>query len=655
MKKILSIFFCIVFVFSAFAVSVSALSTNTSTAYDETSVEDDLNTIFHNVEQIFSLDASLDELSLVNITEYGYDELKGIGRDYALYLYLYNPSGKDVTDGLNKVQFATSWKIDARGNLVGANYEKFDLIVLDSNETNTLIKCRVSGANEKIMFLTQDDKRRYDISGIELARTPYDYEEYSVGYSYIFSGYMKGFSKESSEKSTLHCQRDSFLTLDLDVHQVSYLTGDSAKGAGYSNQINSVYFSIPANIEKKYGSLYDIKYEYYHYFLSPVIVTNNYKSYQTLLADRGQIVDDSWRYNISNYDLIPGSFFESLTRIFYFSYGKQFTSSIGSTCIYKDCKILDCLTTVFYKSDLEKESEGLLLATSEELLQYIQDYDLSYHRGTVLKRYSADLFDLKKSKGYICNTVTVDDAFSLDSYDDAYGNKLQRFLDYGFLYTGSDHDVSVVDAKYIEEVTNSKLFASNFEELMLIQNCYKDDLDDFYKAALSEGEKTYVLRYAFSDDYYSLDLVGSRIDGDFLMAEGNIYLNFDIIQMTFMNSEGVRTVIPVSSAPLDGAPDIFDTSPDRDTFEEKTEELLPSFLNVIKKILIVFVILIIIVICIFATPSIIDFFRELFKRNGKSKSTQNQSSTKKKTKYKQGSSSSSGKRKRSINARRKKR
>ena len=130
MKKILSIFFCVVFVFSFLAVSVSALSENTATVCDETSVEDDLNTIFHNVEQIFPLDSSLEELSLINVTEYGYDESKGIGKDYALYLYLYNPSGKDVIDGLNKVQFATSWKIDARGNLVGANYKKFDLIMV---------------------------------------------------------------------------------------------------------------------------------------------------------------------------------------------------------------------------------------------------------------------------------------------------------------------------------------------------------------------------------------------------------------------------------------------------------------------------------------------------------------------------------------------
>lgn len=628
MKKILSILFCVLFIFSALAVSVSASATNSATVFDETSVEEDLSTIYYNLDLAFPSNPLLEDLYLINVTEYGYDESKGVGKDYALYLYLYNPSGKFVTNGLNMVQFATSWKVDSRGNLVGSNYQKYSLTLLDENDDNTLIKFRVDGANEKIFLKYKDGKRRYDISGIELAHSNYDFEEYSVGYSYVFSGYMKGYSKKSSEKSTLHCQRDSSLTLELDVHQVSYLTGDSAKGAGYSNQINSVYFSIPADIEKRYGSLYNIKYEYYHYFLNPIIVTDNQESFDILLADRGKLVDPKkWPYAIYNSEmsinLNGGMDFEMK-----FSYGKRYQNIFRTAYYWYDsCKILDCLTTVFYKSDLEKDSEGLLLATAEELLQYMQDYDLSYHTGTVLNKYSADLFDLEKSKGYICNTVNVDDVFSLSSYDDAYGNSLQRFGDYGFFYTGADHDVSIVDAKYIEEVTSAKLGALNFEKSLLIQEYYKDDLCAYYNAALLKGKKTYILRYAYSDNYYSTDLGSDEISGDFLMAEGNAYLNFDIIQMTFKNSDGVATVIPVSSAPSDGVFDVIDTTPNKDTCGEWWREIWKT----LRVTLLVIAILVLIFLCLNLIPSVNDFFRSLFKRNDKPKPTQD-SPARKKTK-----------------------
>lgn len=636
MKKILSILFCVLFIFSALAVSVSASATDSAIAFDDTSVEEDLSTIYYNVNLVFPSNPLLEDLYLINLTEYGYDATEGVGKDYALYLYLYNPSGKFVTSGLNMVQFATSWKVDSRGNLVGSNYKKYSLTLLDENDDNTLLKFRVNDADEKIFLKTKDGKRRYDISGIELAHSNYEFEEYSVGYSYVFSGYMKGYSNGSIDKSTLYCQRDSFFTLELDVHQVSYLTGDSAKGPGYSNQINSVYFSIPADIEKKHGSLYDIKYEYYHYFLNPIVVTDNQESFDILLADRGKLVDSkSWPYAIYNAERST-----SLSGIvdfeMKFSYGKQYKDIFLSRYYWYDsCKILDCLTTVFYKSDLEKDSEGLLLATAEELLQYMQDYNLSYHTGTVLNKYSADLFDLEKSKGYFCNTVNVDEVFSLSSYDDAYGNSLQRLLDYGFFYTGADHDVSIVDAKYIEEVTRSKLNASDFEKSMLMQEYYKDDLCAYYDAALLKGEKTYVLRYAFSDNYFSADLGSDDISGDFLMAEGNAYLNFDIIQMTFKNSDGVATVIPVSSAPSDGVFDVIDTTPNKDTFGEWWGEIW----KVLRIILLVIGILILIFLCLNLIPPVNDFFRSLFKRDDKPKPTQDPPAHKKTRSVSQSNSS----------------
>ena len=69
----------------------------------------------------------------------------------------------------------------------------------------------------------------------------------------------------------------------------------------------------------------------------------------------------------------------------------------------------------------------------------------------------------------------------------------------------------------------------------------------------------YLLRYAASNDYYSLDLEANGLDGNFLMAQGNVYLNFDFIYFTFGDSEN-HTVLAIVSDPTDGFLNLTDTT-----------------------------------------------------------------------------------------------
>ena len=104
---------------------------------NKTSVESDLESKYSNLSTKFPKDTSDTKMYLVSFLEYGYTQALGEKSDsYGLYLYIYNPSGKDIISDTNKVQFATSWKYDDKGNLVANDYKKYVLTLLDKSDNN---------------------------------------------------------------------------------------------------------------------------------------------------------------------------------------------------------------------------------------------------------------------------------------------------------------------------------------------------------------------------------------------------------------------------------------------------------------------------------------------------------------------------------------
>ncbi len=517
-------------------------------------VENDLLTAYENPSKQFPKNTSDRKIYLVSLMENGYTSISGVkSDDYGLYLYIYNPSGKNVISDTNKVQFATRWKYDGEENYIGTVFKKYDLTLLNSNKDNTLIKFKVTTPDAALCH-EKNGTRQYDISGIEIHEGNYTYKDYTVGYSYIFSGYGKGNSPLTLGSSTLCCYRNSFLTINVDAHQVSYLTGDSAKGAGYSNQINSVYFSLPSDIEKKYGNLYAINYEYYHYYTNPIIITDNEDSYNKLLADRGKIVDDSWDYSLyGGYSLLSSDNVNYIHE-FRFFYGKKSEiKNIFNTYLYFN--YLDNLTSVFYAP--KGWTHGDVIVSAGDVETYFKEYDLSYHTGKTFD-YSSDLFDLEKATNIYNNKeTTIDEVFSLESYTDTH-NFLERWLD--GVFDKNEYDNSIKNAKYIEKVDSKVLTSLDVSSEYFVDKNYITDLKDFYIASALKGENTYLLRYGVADDYYSRDLTPSNIDGNFLMCQGNVYLNFDFISFSFKDGEKI-TVLAAVSDPSDGFFSLIDATP----------------------------------------------------------------------------------------------
>ena len=108
-----------------------------------------------------------------------------------------------------------------------------------------------------------------------------------------------------------------------------------------------------------------------------------------------------------------------------------------------------------------------------------------------------------------------------------------------------------------------------------------------YINSTDKNTSTYILRYAWSDDYYCNDMTAFGLDGKFLVAEETVYLDFKIISLTFKGEDEKITVIPVVSDPTDGFAGIQDTRPNQnlgDNIDQKLEDLIPDSASIIKKL-----------------------------------------------------------------------
>ena len=83
--------------------------------FDETNVMDDLRSSkTFNVLSYPFYKSENPEMFIMNVVEYCYSFDIARQGNYGLYLYLYNPNGRDIdtTDGVNKVQMAVSYNAD---------------------------------------------------------------------------------------------------------------------------------------------------------------------------------------------------------------------------------------------------------------------------------------------------------------------------------------------------------------------------------------------------------------------------------------------------------------------------------------------------------------------------------------------------------------
>ena len=196
------------------------------------------------------------DAQIISFVEYCYSYRANKQDNYGLYLYVYNPKGLNfsTSDKDNKVQMAVSYNSEGRPD----DFEKFSLQfcskVESGNYKNLFYKFKV--IDHKVdgkYFIDRVNsiERRYDISGIELVSYGSNIpKEYSVGGTYLFSGYVKGYGPDEDAESNLSVKINQLETVTLDVHSTYYRTGEYKRN--HRHDLTSVYFAVPNRFFEDY-------------------------------------------------------------------------------------------------------------------------------------------------------------------------------------------------------------------------------------------------------------------------------------------------------------------------------------------------------------------------------------------------------------------
>lgn len=545
--------------------------------FDNTNVLDDLKSAENFDITQYPIDKKMDTFIVQNVVEYcySYDETKR--SNYAVYLYLYNPSliEIDTTSYDNKVQLAIGYDNDSKPN----NYEKFSLKFCSvSNDADhkflfykfKIVDKRSTSDNKTIAERVNSNARRYDISGIELLTNGSVLStDYPVNKTYTFSGYAAGYGPdESILESTLQCQAEQLNTLKLNVEHTFYRTLTSNKGADYQNQIDTVYFSVPNKYFENYGKLQRIKAEWYEYKTKPIVVTSNKDFYDKALPYIGEYIGADYKKDIG-YTLSSSMYAWTYNRYYLIKPEDISNTGICGTLYY----LFPCEDIEKYDPYSDYTKSGIL---SNDLYNYILEYNTTYENGKLPIKHgfiSADLFE-----------ADIDDTRKVDNA----AGKIQQ----GYCYYDFDADLDVKylgtwqqsNPNFIDNVNKWGLFDTLFgnipkEEAINISPIVTFDYNDllmgaedlvnkyyinyndvtkfkdYARAAQIKGEKVILFRFATSD-YYNPQLFlqkgtsGAEKLGQAYLAQESVFFNFDIIQLTFRNNDKY-TVIPVVSSPID--------------------------------------------------------------------------------------------------------
>lgn len=539
------------------------------------------------------------ELQFFSFVEYGYSYYANYEKNYALYLYLYNPQQLNFQTYLdsNVVRMGVSYATKD-DNIVVSEYEDFNIVCVSrttGDYANLFYKFKVLDPNKKILTMAQayekeNGCRRYDIAGVYLKTDKSDVTlDKNIGRTYKCSGYMATYGNDASNPSTFVCNVEKLETLDLKVYQTSYLTGVSSAGAYHHNNVSSVYFAIPKKVLNQYGSLWEIYAQWYECKTAPILVTSNSNLYNGM--------KDLTHYSLSENknkprfdDSVPYYFYYGMdsneglgqvhSRTTYdwaynlYSYEEDYPSS--STHVTVSNSALN-LPYVFYSPSYTVNGAFNVInkqtvagdVTSSQIRDYIQNYKSSnyvdWHTSRIL---ASELFvntvdSARADKGIKVGLnkvrTNLGDTFDLKSWNSEYGSWWDKLTQYGWSYPKNEVlDEQHTNVKPFEEVINTTLNSVTLSSDLLINENDVDSFKTFCNSSYANDEVPYLFRFAVSD-YYSRPLgygdsqnkvYKTEKESDTYLAQETVFFDFNIITMTFKGKEDYYT-LAVMHTPVD--------------------------------------------------------------------------------------------------------
>lgn len=605
------------------------------------------------------------DVTIVYLVEYCY----GIDDAYTLYTYVYkNKETVDdfsivVDSAFNTVSMAVSF--DHNGN--PCDYETFNLTYLNQNniDTGTLFKFKVSRtsrAGTDIKNCVTPITRTYAISGIQL-KTSVKTQDFNVEKRWSFSGQALGITDKDNNE--LKCNVDYIPTISLDVNSTYYRTADHVDYV--YDQISSVYFTIPNEYLESYGTLQRIKAEWYEYKTTPIVVTSNADFYNWFVnnnlagrnyeresadadsygLDWGVRIDianggDSFHFIDYNFGTQKSFFYpygvrqDTLTTInWVLSFGGLNNQEFDEYSPHASSvagNVSSSLVEAYMKNPLFKA-----WTTTDKTFTSSDGKEYSFPDKLFLNEIDSDRQGIKNDHGSIGYGYSYYD-FDIDedignvlTYNPDNASASELIKKYGFwkaLFGKKD----VETKEYAPFVPIKYEYIQNLDSTSVVDNYLIniDDVDNIKaaaKKAMEEDGALYLFRFANTDYYSSPAIIWDfpLIDNnpDFIanqayVCQQTVFLNFDILQLTFKSSCGTYTVIGVVQDPINIIGDLTPPTVKDGTDLSGIERLLALLLGLIALIVVVWLLskifppLATVAISVATMP--INFIKNLFKR-----------------------------------------
>lgn len=565
------------------------------TAFDRTTIEQDLAAVDLSVytENSDGRHALLDD---VGFMEYAYSSDSTIAADYfGLYFYVYNPTAREISTraGANVVNMAVSY--DAEGE--PTEYANCAITILDYTDDHLIYKFKLtnsSGAYDraKAYASAHDGVRRYDIAGIQLwfsgdaSATDSNAASEERGITYRCTGYGKGCAADKEAESTLQIEEEKLDTISLDVEHTFWRTQTSSLGYGHQNQIDTVYFTVPNRYFEEYGTLQRVMAEWYEFRIKPAIVMED------------DLYDELKEYIAVQLPSYGGNYIgyksDDIEYSFYAANGSGYPAYLWNTVIAKgsdqqmyEGEFMQAFYLLFstngqniesYDPYADINSQGGISANAIE--NYIYSYDKSFTNGTVDIKdatISADLFEedidesrkVDNERGIVqsgfdgisrYNFDIDEDVQTITSWADGNHNWWENGHEYGFWKDIPQEEGTAFAPIYIPSISDLSGSDQSISSTLMVQSSDVSEIKAAFDQAEDDGETLVLFRFAVTD-YMAMDGTVSGEQNawnpsqgeycDAYIAQQTVFLNFDIIQLTFKSEAGNLTVIPVVADPID--------------------------------------------------------------------------------------------------------
>lgn len=571
--KLLTLALSIIMLISALPLSIFAEDGSYIENIETSDITMDLTKMLIDMSK-FEKDENADYISIVDFLEYGYDYNGDVSR-YGLYLYIFNPSGKaiDVYSTRNVVS------LQAVVDKVGLGFSNYRLVYCDSTDDNLLYKFKINIPTNYMRKLSKA-LRRYEIGDIEIKFEGVSHKSYAVSGAWEYQGYQAFCGVDrTSQYSTLTYKATDLLTLEIDLHSVSWLSDSSDVGYDFKYEVFGAYFSVPDYIIEQYGNandptkgLYAIDGVYQKHDINGII-TKHYDLYETALEYAGKscklydvpIGFTTHRQNVNGVHLDHFTYNHS-------KFFQIFPTDERSRKLY----IYD---TAFCLSASEIENADYF---SKVCFEYLKEYLESLGLNNVYKNYS-----IKADSGDMAKQILT--------FSNANKNNLWHWLNGRSYLFDEERNIYYDNLQPIVYVTSVDV---NFDELgkeavsdaLYIDESYLADLKSYVDSSSNNKKTTFLFRYDI-EDYFCGDIKvaveGSGNDMGF--DEGNYYFQktaytgLDVLSLTWKNNSGGVKIIPVAATSITNSgiitkPDDLD-NPLADLFDgakNKWEEFLDS-------------------------------------------------------------------------------